>query len=158
MCVCVCVCVHVTLRFSNRCLHSHSSQQPLVALQNYIEICTISVLTGLWVSHYALSFSRTAVVTLRSEKWWTHKTSSVGSFDTNFICNNPFPVVTDKRETEYENKSTTLDRQRKKKKMSWKERKQTQILTLSFTFPVARASAFKSLRRVRDPFRELTPK
>ena len=34
------------------------------------------------------------------------------SFDTKFICYHPFLGVANKRETEYENKSTALDRQR----------------------------------------------
>ena len=38
--------------------------------------------------------------------------SGVFLFDKKFICHHPFLVVAEKRETEYENKSTALDRQR----------------------------------------------
>ena len=38
--------------------------------------------------------------------------TSAGSFDTKFIYYYPFPVVIDKGEIEYENKSTVLDKQR----------------------------------------------
>ena len=34
------------------------------------------------------------------------------SFDIKFICYHSFPVVIDKRETKYENKSTVFDRQK----------------------------------------------
>ena len=42
------------------------------------------------------------------------RNKSAGSFDSKFICNHPFPMVADKREIEYENKSTALDIDREK--------------------------------------------
>ena len=39
----------VTLRFSNRRLHHYSSQQTLVTLRHYADICTITILTSLWL-------------------------------------------------------------------------------------------------------------
>ena len=78
----------------NRCLHHYSFQETLVILWHYLDICTICI----------------PVVPRHEKKVSNTQNTVCFLFDTKFICHHLFLVVADKRETEYKNNSTDLDR------------------------------------------------
>ena len=102
----------------------------LVPPWHYLDICTTTVLTGLWVLYLeCLSDTHCNLSVRQSNEHIKHHLFFFVWYK--FFCHHPFQVVTNKRETENKNKLTTLLRQRETA-TEWC--RQTQTLVLSFLF------------------------